>query len=540
MPALTYLLLYINLSGFSQAEPLHPQNSIPPELDYSLYVKNHRKHYEPQEIIDRAKLFYGRTLKIVEHNELFATDKKSYFLAQNQFTDMKPEELEQFLDAGDYGLNPVEGSFDNPDLPASKYSELRKSLSAGDDGISRASSEDSQREDPGLKEVTILDYLKDEQVNDLGMLMKQIKREPTTAKLMSNLVNLKKYNPGLKPEEPKVDTNIRYSRSVESNNPSYDGGPSVSYGSYDSYVENLDMFGKSYLTVFTDEYYLDPFDDGGSDDPGPSFSFMDSLKKLYRNLVHDSEKDFSEINSQKPAEPVESKPVVEAEETIHYKIDWRKVGCISRPKSQGSCNACYAFSVLSLMEYFYCREHRELTDFSAQFVVDCGHYAGLKGCQSSKVLGVGMFIKEFGIELNSHYPYTQMEGQCPIENPQDRATSGYLRPTITAWQKLENIADWYSWLRKSPLLVGINMPADFMGYSGSIHDGLNCVPDMTHVMLLVGSGIQGGREFWLLKNSFSEAWGEEGYFRLSKDAPLKCFKSAVVVRASFRDSKAAV
>ena len=44
------------------------------------------------------------------------------------------------------------------------------------------------------------------------------------------------------------------------------------------------------------------------------------------------------------------------------------------------------------------------------------------------------------------------------------------------------------------------------------HVPIKCVLD--HATLLVGYGVVGDAEFWIMKNSFSEDWGEKGYMRM--------------------------
>ena len=78
---------------------------------------------------------------------------------------------------------------------------------------------------------------------------------------------------------------------------------------------------------------------------------------------------------------------------------------------------------------------------------------------------------------------------------------------------------------KQPVSIGVE--ADqyaWQHYKAGILDTDTCGTNMDHAVTAVGYGTEGGKQYLLVRNSWTTQWGEQGYIRLAmeKDGPGVC------------------
>lgn len=225
---------------------------------------------------------------------------------------------------------------------------------------------------------------------------------------------------------------------------------------------------------------------------------------------------------------VQTAPVVPVESSDTLYIDHRSSNCFQPVQNQGKCGSCYAFAAAAFFEWFLCKETKRPIKLSEQYIIDCGPETKLKydldGCSGGSAEGVAEFLAKHGAELAHSYPYVASEGKCPYDRAEP-LNMGYLRLGSKAAKGVKvDISKWDYYLKFAPIIVGIATSKDFREYGGGVHIAKDCCVGRPkeecggHGMLLVGHGTDSGEDYWLMRNSYSDKWGELGYYRLSKRA----------------------
>lgn len=228
-----------------------------------------------------------------------------------------------------------------------------------------------------------------------------------------------------------------------------------------------------------------------------------------------------------PSYPLDAQP--NPDKITHIDADLRE--CTGPILDQAQCGACYAFSWNSYAEWHYCKQRGglERVNFSEQHIVDCGYLAKLGGCVDGYLKNVREFSHTFGFVREQDYPYKGKQGKCK------KAQGDIKVKTIDFKRVRVDRAEWEQMLHEQPILLEVHLPRDILSYSRGVHPGHNCDAKFAHGMLLIGHGRQDGVPYWLLKNSMGAKWGENGYLRLSRDAPMhECFRTGFISKFKFQ------
>jgi C1A family cysteine protease len=70
---------------------------------------------------------------------------------------------------------------------------------------------------------------------------------------------------------------------------------------------------------------------------------------------------------------------------------------------------------------------------------------------------------------------------------------------------------------KQPVAIAIEADTRyFQSYSSGILTSASCGTNLDHGVLIVGYGEENGQKYWLVKNSWSESWGQDGYVKIAR------------------------
>lgn len=224
---------------------------------------------------------------------------------------------------------------------------------------------------------------------------------------------------------------------------------------------------------------------------------------------------------------------------IPKEYDTRKLtpNCAAPIRNQGQCGSCWAFCMTTSLSERFCQlsggKYRPI--ISPQFVVNCD--TSNNGCNGGRMTSAFDFMKRKGAPEDSCVAYysgtTKKAGPCPKKCddgsnlPLWYASKGY---SIRARDVKAMQTDI---IKYGPIVVGFYVYDDFKPFFNATPKGIYTRKSGTsllggHGVTVMGWGEENGTPYWLVHNSWGEAWGDEGYFRIKRGNNECGFESMMV------------
>lgn len=135
------------------------------------------------------------------------------------------------------------------------------------------------------------------------------------------------------------------------------------------------------------------------------------------------------------------------------------------------------------------------------------------GCNGGMMDLAFMYTESHPLETEADYPYTATSGlfKCKYDKTKG-VVSAQSHTDVTKNSSSQLMAA----VAQQPVSIAIEADQPvFHQYTGGIISGSSCGTQLDHGVLIVGYGAEAGQKYWIVKNSWTAQWGEQGFVRIA-------------------------
>jgi len=208
-------------------------------------------------------------------------------------------------------------------------------------------------------------------------------------------------------------------------------------------------------------------------------------------------------------------------------IDWREKFVVTAVKDQGQCGSCWSFCSAETIESHWAIATGQLNVLSEQHILSCTsnpqHCGGTGGCDGGTAELAYSSLLNTGIASEWKYPYLSWYGNNSVCRFSDRVGATARLAGYRTLPSNEYLPLLWAVATIGPISISVDASVWHL-YETGVFDQCNTTnPDINHGVQLVGYGTTtDGFDYWLIRNSWTPTFGEDGYIRVLRDHPGVC------------------
>jgi cathepsin B len=201
-------------------------------------------------------------------------------------------------------------------------------------------------------------------------------------------------------------------------------------------------------------------------------------------------------------------------------------------RDQQQCGSCWAFSGAEVLgdRFTIATNGKVNVVLSPEDMVSCD--TGDMGCSGGMLDTEWQYLVNTGIVSDACFPYAAGGGQAPACQAKCSDSETYTKYQAADSFHLSSVTDIQAEVMKNgPVQAAFLVYKSFLSYKSGIYNkhwwqfwdqelgG--------HAVKIVGWGTEKGTPYWIVANSWSTTWGEDGYFRIKRGGNVCQFESMV-------------
>jgi len=215
---------------------------------------------------------------------------------------------------------------------------------------------------------------------------------------------------------------------------------------------------------------------------------------------------------------------------------WPK--CIHPILDQGACGSCWAFAASEVLSDRFCIFSNGSVNvvLSPQNLLSCEEFN--LGCtMGSLPMWAWRYLTNYGITTNGCTPYSSNDGEVPsCQNSDSQCQDGekwklYSSKSYSQVGSLifpsRHVEEIMLAVMEGPVDATFNVWGDFFDYSSGVYSHQSGGYEGLHSVKIIGFGVEGGVDYWLVQNSWGKFWGDNGFFKIRRGTD-ECFFESLV------------